>query len=70
MIADQCHTDANGGCSHICTVVEEEGVVCSCPAGYRLQPDGKTCLGECMVMCPINEATPEIQVHIKKVIQI
>lgn len=33
----------NGDCSHNCTVVPGEGVICSCPLGMELGPDNKTC---------------------------
>ncbi|XP_039855880.1 low-density lipoprotein receptor-related protein 2 isoform X2 [Simochromis diagramma] len=38
----------NGGCSHVCTD-EPRGVLCSCPAGYKLSPNGTDCedLDEC-----------------------
>lgn len=34
----------NGGCSHVCTD-EPRGVLCSCPAGYKLSPNGTDCEG-------------------------
>lgn len=37
-----CSMD-NGDCSHNCTVVPGEGVVCSCPLGMELGLDNKTC---------------------------
>lgn len=33
----------NGDCSHNCTVVPGEGVICSCPLGMELSADNKTC---------------------------
>ena len=34
----------NGGCSHMCTD-EQWGAQCSCPAGYKLSPNGAVCQG-------------------------
>ncbi|XP_028847177.1 LOW QUALITY PROTEIN: low-density lipoprotein receptor-related protein 1B-like [Denticeps clupeoides] len=34
---------ANGGCSHQCTVYQGKGAVCSCPTGLDLGSDNKTC---------------------------
>ncbi|XP_051269407.1 low-density lipoprotein receptor-related protein 4-like [Dicentrarchus labrax] len=38
----------NGGCSHVC-VDEAWGVLCACPVGYKLSPNGALCedLDEC-----------------------
>lgn len=35
----------NGGCDRTCKDTAT-GVRCSCPVGFTLQPDGKTCKGE------------------------
>lgn len=35
----------NGGCDCTCKDTST-GVRCSCPVGFTLQPDGKTCKGE------------------------
>uniref|UniRef100_A0A4W3IBD4 LDL receptor related protein 1B n=1 Tax=Callorhinchus milii TaxID=7868 RepID=A0A4W3IBD4_CALMI len=40
---DECFLN-NGGCSHHCTFVTGEGIVCSCPAGMHLSSDKKTCV--------------------------
>uniref|UniRef100_A0A8C6S747 Low density lipoprotein receptor b n=1 Tax=Neogobius melanostomus TaxID=47308 RepID=A0A8C6S747_9GOBI len=44
---DECST-GNGGCSHICNILTL-GFNCSCPVGYSLKPDKKTCedIDEC-----------------------
>ncbi|KAM9485972.1 low-density lipoprotein receptor-related protein 1B [Clarias gariepinus] len=39
---DKC-LQANGGCSHQCSVAPSRGVVCSCPTGLHLVADNKTC---------------------------
>ncbi|XP_026091548.1 low-density lipoprotein receptor-related protein 1B [Carassius auratus] len=39
---DQCSV-RKGGCSHECSVAPGKGVVCSCPAGFQLGSDGRTC---------------------------
>ncbi|XP_046700598.1 low-density lipoprotein receptor-related protein 1B isoform X5 [Silurus meridionalis] len=39
---DKC-LQANGGCSHQCSVAPSRGVVCSCPTGLHLASDNKTC---------------------------
>lgn len=35
----------NGGCDRTCKDTAT-GVRCSCPVGFTLQPDGKTCKGQ------------------------
>ncbi|MEQ2236547.1 Signal peptide, CUB and EGF-like domain-containing protein 1, partial [Ilyodon furcidens] len=35
----------NGGCDRTCKDTAT-GVRCSCPVGFNLQPDGKTCKGQ------------------------
>lgn len=35
----------NGGCDRTCRDTAT-GVRCSCPVGFTLQPDGKTCKGQ------------------------
>lgn len=42
-IVDSCEV-ANGGCSHGCSH-SQDGPQCSCPQGYTLDLDQKTCLG-------------------------
>lgn len=39
---DKC-LQANGGCSHQCSVAPSRGMVCSCPTGLHLASDNKTC---------------------------
>ncbi|KAK3568547.1 hypothetical protein QTP86_008754 [Hemibagrus guttatus] len=39
---DKC-LQANGGCSHQCSVAPSRGVVCSCPSGLYLVSDNKSC---------------------------
>uniref|UniRef100_A0A8C2AJR3 Low density lipoprotein receptor-related protein 1Ba n=1 Tax=Cyprinus carpio TaxID=7962 RepID=A0A8C2AJR3_CYPCA len=39
---DECSV-RKGGCSHECSVAPGKGVVCSCPAGFQLGSDGRTC---------------------------
>ncbi|XP_058248902.1 low-density lipoprotein receptor-related protein 1B isoform X4 [Hemibagrus wyckioides] len=39
---DKC-LQANGGCSHQCSVAPSRGVVCSCPTGLYLASDNKSC---------------------------
>lgn len=40
---DECRSQ-NGGCQHTC--INLRGTYkCQCPAGQRLQPDGRTCTG-------------------------
>lgn len=41
---NECQT-SNGGCSHYCSDLRV-GFNCSCPAGYGLKMDKKTCEGE------------------------
>ncbi|XP_053482709.1 low-density lipoprotein receptor-related protein 1B [Ictalurus furcatus] len=42
LFCDKC-LQANGGCSHQCSVAPSRGVVCSCPSGLHLASDNKTC---------------------------
>lgn len=42
VISDECSLN-NGGCSHQCSVVPGGRIVCSCPAGFSLSIDNKTC---------------------------
>lgn len=42
VISDECSLN-NGGCSHQCSVVPGGRIVCSCPAGFNLTADNKTC---------------------------
>lgn len=38
----------NGGCSHSCAATGPTNPVCSCPFGYEMQSDNKTCIqGKC-----------------------
>ncbi|KAK4817558.1 hypothetical protein QYF61_020007 [Mycteria americana] len=41
-LCDECSLN-NGGCSHQCSVVPGGRIVCSCPAGFSLSIDNKTC---------------------------
>ncbi|KAI1237378.1 Low-density lipoprotein receptor-related protein 1B [Lamprotornis superbus] len=41
-LCDECSLN-NGGCSHQCSVVPGGRIVCSCPAGFNLTTDNKTC---------------------------
>ncbi|XP_067123304.1 uncharacterized protein [Centruroides vittatus] len=43
MDLDEC---ANYGCSQSCTVKENKEIICTCPGGYYLLDDGKTCTQE------------------------
>lgn len=48
---DECQ-DNNGGCQSLCKN-NIGGHECSCAKGFKLQPDGKTCVGECQHrLCP------------------
>ncbi|TRY82421.1 hypothetical protein DNTS_016378 [Danionella cerebrum] len=38
-----CANDTSGGCSHECSVVPGKGVMCSCPPGFQLGLDLRTC---------------------------
>ena len=40
-----CDQPYNGGCEHICTIVDDE-IVCDCYLGYILNPSGKECRGD------------------------
>lgn len=43
-----CSID-NGGCDHKCTelyIGDRKNIQCSCQRGYKLQADGKSCIGE------------------------
>lgn len=42
VFSDKC-LQANGGCSHQCSVAPSRGVVCSCPNGLYLASDNKSC---------------------------
>lgn len=42
--AETCAVN-NGGCDRTCKDTAT-GVRCSCPVGFTLQPDGKTCKGQ------------------------
>ncbi|XP_031438138.1 low-density lipoprotein receptor-related protein 1B isoform X1 [Clupea harengus] len=39
---DKCR-EANGGCSHQCSVIPGKGAVCSCPTGLHLGSDNRSC---------------------------
>nr|XP_055074200.1 low-density lipoprotein receptor-related protein 1B-like isoform X3 [Misgurnus anguillicaudatus] len=39
---DECSV-RKGGCSHECAVAPGKGVTCSCPPGFQLASDGRTC---------------------------
>ena len=52
-IVNSCEAD-NGGCSHGCSH-SSEGPLCTCPRGYGLDEDQKTCIG---VHCPPHAPTP------------
>ncbi|XP_031410179.1 low-density lipoprotein receptor-related protein 1B-like [Meleagris gallopavo] len=41
-LCDECSLN-NGGCSHQCSVVPGGRIVCSCPVGFNLSVDNKTC---------------------------
>lgn len=43
---NECQTN-NGGCSHHCSDLKL-GFNCSCPAGYSLKMDKRTCEGGCL----------------------
>lgn len=44
VISETCAVN-NGGCDCTCKDTST-GVRCSCPVGFTLQPDGKTCKGQ------------------------
>jgi len=44
-------TKENGGCSHTCTNLQG-GHVCSCPGGWDLAPDSRSCVLQKKKMCP------------------
>ena len=48
VISETCAVN-NGGCDCTCKDTST-GVRCSCPIGFTLQPDGKTCKGQ--TVCP------------------
>lgn len=52
-IVNSCEAD-NGGCSHGCSH-SSTGPLCTCPRGYELGEDQKTCIGASRVLpdCPI-----------------
>lgn len=41
----RCNSDDNGGCEHLCTIVNDE-VKCDCFAGFQLAENGINCVGE------------------------
>lgn len=41
-LSDKCR-EANGGCSHQCSVIPGKGAVCSCPTGLHLGSDNRSC---------------------------
>uniref|UniRef100_A0A6Q2YVS9 Signal peptide, CUB domain, EGF-like 2 n=1 Tax=Esox lucius TaxID=8010 RepID=A0A6Q2YVS9_ESOLU len=43
----------NGGCQHSCEDTDQ-GPICSCPVGFTLQADGKTCKGQVSGLMPSN----------------
>ena len=49
---DSCASD-NGGCSHVCENTESS-FICSCPSGYELDGDERTCIGMCECTNPIS----------------
>lgn len=42
----------NGGCDHMCTVRAEGHVQCSCQAGWQLDEDARSCVGESSCSLP------------------
>lgn len=52
-IVNSCEA-ANGGCSHGCSH-SSEGPICTCPHGYELGEDQKTCIG---ASCPLPASGP------------
>lgn len=54
-IVNSCEAD-NGGCSHGCSH-SSTGPVCTCPRGYELDEDQRTCIGACHL--PPERPTPK-----------
>ena len=49
VLVHPCERKNKGGCSHICNVGNGGGVRCSCPNGFELDEDLKTCeKGNCI----------------------
>ncbi|KAK2105723.1 hypothetical protein P7K49_015237 [Saguinus oedipus] len=60
-IVNSCEAN-NGGCSHGCSHTSA-GPLCTCPRGYELDSDQRTCIGVCWLLTDARTSTPGIRCH-------